>query len=395
MRVLFLSQLVPYPPDSGAKVRSYYALRHLSGHHDVTLVCFRRADDSGEALDHLRTFCREVHTVPIARSTWKNTRYLLESLITSRSFIIARDASPEMDALLARIAGGFDIVHADQLWMAPFAARLDLPKLLDQHNAVYKIPARMAENESNPLKRWFLRYESGKLRRFEGEIMRRFDHVVAVTDVDRAELSRMMGAGGPPVTTIPICVDAEEMAAWEPGRSRNVVSVGTMFWPPNVRGIAWFVEHVWPLVRASAPDAHFIAAGKNPPGSLKAWEARDPTVSFPGYVPDIGPLLRDAAAFVVPLHAGGGMRVKIVDTWRAGVPMVSTTIGAEGIAAMHGENILIADSAADFAEAVLRLMRDPGLAAALSAGGQRAIMEKYDWRREYGRFDEVYGEVAS
>jgi glycosyltransferase involved in cell wall biosynthesis len=162
-----------------------------------------------------------------------------------------------------------------------------------------------------------------------------------------------------------------------------------MYWPPNVEGMRWFAEEVWPRLRERLPEARLTLIGKNPPEDLRAWGRRE-DVDVPGYVADLTPYLAETAVFIVPLWAGGGMRVKIVDAWCWGLPVVSTAIGAEGITIRAGENLLIADTAAEFAQAVERVFGDAGLQARLRANGRRWAEEHFDWRRVYPAWDDVY-----
>ena len=402
MRILFLSQLLPYPPDAGAKVRSYYTLRWLAARHAVTLVAFTRPGDPPEALDHLQGFCQAVHTVPLRRTPWRDVVALAGSLLRGESFIIRRDRSGEMEALLQRLAGEaqFEAVHADQLWMAQFARRFRhhsplSPALLvlDEHNACFQIFERLARGERNPLKRWLWRREAVRLRTYEGAVCRAFDRVVTVTRQDRALLQGLAGeaaAGAGRFATIPICVDTGEVVpVAQQGGGLNALHLGTMFWPPNVEGVAWFLREVWPKVRREMPGVTFSVVGKNPPAELAALGAGQ-GVELVGYVPDPQPWLARAGVFVVPLLSGGGMRVKIVEAWRWGLPVVSTSIGAEGIEIVDGENILIADQAAAFAAAVVRVLQDRALNQCLRLNGRRWVEARYDWRKVYAAWDEVY-----
>jgi glycosyltransferase involved in cell wall biosynthesis len=154
--------------------------------------------------------------------------------------------------------------------------------------------------------------------------------------------------------------------------------------------VLWFAKEVFPQVRAQVPDALLTIIGKSPPAGLDG-----EGVEVTGYASDLTPYLAETGAFVVPLHAGGGMRVKILDAWSWGLPVVSTTIGAEGIATRHWENILIADDAYTFGQAVVRLLRDPELARRLGCNGRQTIEEAYDWRITYGAWDEVYQGLLS
>jgi glycosyltransferase involved in cell wall biosynthesis len=161
-----------------------------------------------------------------------------------------------------------------------------------------------------------------------------------------------------------------------------------MHWPPNADGITRFAREVWPLVVQQEPDAMLTVIGKNPPAALGNGSVQN--VEITGYVKDPAPYLSETAAFIVPLHAGGGMRVKILDAWCWGLPVVSTTIGAEGLRYEDQVNLLIGDGAEQFAAAVVSLIRSPGQARELITGGRKTVEEHYDWRKVYQAWDEVY-----
>ncbi len=455
MRILFLTQVLPYPLDAGPKTRAYYVLRHLAAAgHEVTLLSFTRASDRAEHIRHLRAFCREVQTVPMERSRFKDGRRLARSLAGDTPFLIARDREPAMlDAVRNLCATRpFDAIHADQLWMGPYAqgARSKgqgaggegrgIMTVLDQHNAVFQIPKRLAEWESNPVKRRLLYLETRKMAAYEARICQEFDHVVWVTAEDRQAVAdaqnirqdrtriQQIGRKGPDFfdlvhwnpqsqsnpkaiplppgnrpkkeatrlddPIIPICVDPEAQQPIEPMRNpHRVTFLGGLHWPPNAAGMAWFVEEVWPRIAARHPDATLTVIGKDPPPPLQAAQSQGRNIHITGYVEDPRPYLAETGAFIVPLHAGGGMRVKILDAWQWGLPVVSTGIGAEGIQVRDGENLLLADDAEAFAVAVTRLLADSGLAARLRQGGRATVEAEYDWRTVYRAWDQVYAQT--
>jgi glycosyltransferase involved in cell wall biosynthesis len=166
-----------------------------------------------------------------------------------------------------------------------------------------------------------------------------------------------------------------------------------MHWPPNAEGISWFTREVWSQVQREVPDVVLTVIGKNPPASLTQANGHLRNVEVPGYVSDITPYLSETAAFIVPLHAGGGMRVKILDAWNWGLPVVSTSIGAEGLRYEDGENLLLADNPEKFARAVISLLREPALASAVAVAGRKTVEESYDWRKIYKAWDKIYGTV--
>ena len=395
-----LTQVLPYPLDAGPKVRAYYMLRHLATRHDVTLASFVRPDDREEYAAHLRHFCHEVYTVPIQRSTWRNARAAAKGLLTGLPIVVARDEIAGMAALLRQLVAEreFEVVHADQLSMASWglvAAREAVKKrrrpatLLDEHNAIYLLTRRMAETERNPLRRLVTRREARAFRRYEAAQIRTYDATLTVTEEDRTALEAIVP--GATFTVIPICVDPERVAPVVPTRGGlpTILHLGTMFWPPNVEGVLWFAREVLPLVRQAVPQSRFVVVGKNPPPEVQALTA-DPNTEVTGYVADPMPYLSAAAAFVVPLHAGGGMRVKIVDGWMWGLPVISTPLGAEGIAYRDGDNILIARDAREFAQATIRLLTDEALNDRLRTAGRAWVEEHYGWRAVYRCVDDVY-----
>jgi glycosyltransferase involved in cell wall biosynthesis len=406
-RILFLTQVLPYPLNSGAKIRAYYVLRHLAQRHEVTLVSFVRADDRPEYVAHLKSFCHAVHTVPMRRSRLRDAQALLMAGLTSQSMIIVRDEIGEMRVMLKRLVKdeSFDVVHADQTSMVQYAlyARSRIPDpesrqktrlVLDAHNALYRIPERMSAHERNPLKRLAFRREARALARYEAQAYQRFDHVVYVADEDRQVLQERMLVEDSRFTTIPICVDPEEKPLIERAQHpRAVTHLGTMFWPPNVEGALWFAQEVFPEVLAQLPEARFVIIGKDPPQEVRDLSVQAHNVQVTGYVPGPAPYLAETAVFVVPLRAAGGMRVKILDAWCWGMPIVSTSIGAEGIAVRDGQDILIGDTPKAFAQAVARVLKDPALGERLRQNGRRRVEERYNWRRIYARWDDVYGKL--
>ncbi len=292
----------------------------------------------------------------------------------------------------------FDAIHADQLWMAPYAlaARDQAARagaapqtVLDQHNAVYLIPQRLA-GAAAPYLRPAWRWEAARLRAYERATCLAFDQVVTLTGEDQAALLRLYAAGRRPhfAAVVPIGTDVSapaglpDVTASPPG----VLFLGGMHWPPNAAGAQWLAREIWPQVRPAVPAAAFWAVGRNPPAALAA----EAGVHAPGFVADPEPYWARARAFVVPLGAGGGMRVKILDAWAHGRPVVATTIGAEGLAYRDGEDPLIADEPAAFAAAVVRVLSDDDLARRLAAGGRATLARHYDWQTIYAAWDTIY-----
>jgi glycosyltransferase involved in cell wall biosynthesis len=396
MNVLLLTQVLPYPPDSGPKVKTWNVLKYLAERYEVTLVSFVRGDQSDDVA-HLQRYCRAVHTVPMERGAVRDGLAMVRSMLTGQPWMMVRDDRMVMRRLVDRLAAGgsFDVIHADQLNMAQYAERVPGAfKVLDAHNALWLLYKRLWETMSPGLRKLLLGRDWPLLRAYEGRMVHEFDAVLAVSHEDKAALQE---AAGQPVdiTVIPIAIDTDEVAVIErEAEPRHILHIGTMYWPPNIDGVFWFAHEVYPLIRQQRPDVCFDIVGARPPQEIAALSGDRTGINVIGYVADPTPYLQRAALMVVPLRAGGGMRVKILNALAQGIPIVSTTLGCEGIAVTSGEGILIADAPPEFAAAVLNLLRDGDLANRIAARGRRTVVKKYDYRTACCTLNDVYARAA-
>lgn len=392
MKILLLTQVLPYPPDSGPKVKTWNLIQYLARQHEVTLVSFVRGNQSRE-VGQLRRLCAGVFTLPMDRGVLRDGLALFRSLATGVPWVIVRDARGSMFRLVRELSArqSFDAVHADQLNMAQYAlvARVG-KKVLDTHNALWLLYRRMASTMPEGLLKWVYERDWRLLRRYEGEICRAFDAVLAVSEEDRRALEEVSGEGRN-FRVVPISVNTDEVQpVCRVAEADRIVTLGTMFWQPNVDGILWFVHSVLPLIRREKPDAALDIIGARPPKEVVAFGEQDRLIRVTGYVEDPLPFLERAGVMVVPLRAGGGMRVKILNALAQGLPVVTTSIGCEGIAVEHGQHVLIADTPAEFARAVVQVLRDRSLASELGRRGRRLIETLYDYRVACRPLDDLY-----
>lgn len=397
MNILFLTQIIPFPPDAGPKVKTYHVLRALIGQgHSITLVSFVRPEE----VDHvsaLEKICEAVHVVPIHRSRIADVGYMLRSYLTHRPFLIERDNLRPMQDTVNRLLqeGDFHFIHADQLTMVQFALKgasafpdKKTKVIFDAHNAVWTIIERMRENAP-----WFLKpvlgVEAKRVKRYEGELLKTVDHVLAVTDVDQAGLEEALNFSTikkedriAPITVVPIAVDTRQLQPIKrKPDSKNIVTLGTLHYPPNADGIRWFFNEVFPLIRKRIPEVTLTIIGKNPPQDFLDAAARFPeAIKITGYVPELAPYLEQSAVMVVPVRAGGGMRVRILEAFAYAMPVVTTTVGLEGINAEREKDVLVADTAPNFADCVCDLLENIPLQEKLSMNGRKLAQTKYDWQ---------------
>jgi polysaccharide biosynthesis protein PslH len=395
MKVLLLTQVLPHPPDSGPKVKTWNVIKYLAKYHEVTLVSFVRGDQSG-SIRVLQEHCQQVHTVLMERGLGRDLRFMAQSFLSRKPFLMVRDQRPEMDQLIDKLVAQFDydIVHADQLNMAQYATRVPgARKVLDAHNALWLLYKRLWMTMRPGPKKWLLGRDWRLLKKYEGRICDEFDAVVAVSDEDRMALEEASGKALD-ITVIPIAIDTSEIIPvnFNPQGDR-IIHIGTMYWPPNIDGILWFLQDVLPIIRESRPNVIFDILGANPPQEIISFGRADHGVNVTGYVDNLIPYLEAASLMVVPLRAGGGMRVKILNALGQGLPVVSTTLGCEGIDVISGVHLLIADSPEDFASSVLCLLKNEKLARELGQNGRKLIEDRYDYRMACRTLEAVYSEA--
>ena len=379
-RVLLLTQVLPYPPDSGPKVKTWNLIRCLAQDYEVTLASFVRGDQT-EHLPHLEQYCAAVHTVPLRRGLLRDLWYLGRSLLSHHPFLITRDDRVAMRRLVARLVAEnhFDVVHADQLNMAQYAAGVEgTRKVLDAHNALWLLYKRLWDLMPRGVRRVLLGRDWRLLRAYEGQVCATFDAVLAVTEDDRSALEEVAPSRSR-IAVLPIAIDTTELRPLtrQPGANR-IVHIGTMYWPPNSDAVLWFMHHVYPRIRAAWPNVGFDVIGTRPSRSIRKLAEQSPGARVIGYVDDPMPYLERAGAFIVPLRAGSGMRVKILTALAQGLPVVSTRIGCSGLAIESGRHLLIADTVEEFADATLRVLVDRDLALELGRNGRQLVETRYD-----------------
>lgn len=392
MKILLLTQVLPYPPDSGPKIKTWNVIKYLARQHEITLVSFVRGDQSAE-VEHLQRYCRTVHTVEMKRGPLPDGLALLRSLAGGQPWMMVRDERPAMQQLVDTLASQnhFDIAHADQLNMAQYARRVsDARKIMDAHNALWLLYRRLANTMRPGPKKWLLERDWRLLKRYEGQVCREFDAVLTVSTEDKHALEEAIGHPHE-MAIIPIAIDVDEfpIVVRKPDAD-HILHFGTMYWPPNIDGIHWFLDEILPWIRQKRPESVVDLVGARPPQSLVERNQKDSRINVTGYVPDLLPYMEQAGVFVVPLRAGGGMRVKILEALARGLPLVTTTLGCEGIAVEDGRHVLIADTPEGFANAVLRLLADRSLADQLGKNGRQLIENTYDYRAACQPLDRVY-----
>ena len=392
MKILWVKPGKLLPLNTGGKLRTYNILRQLSTAHQLTYlsyyggprdeayeaevlthlpgtvsICTEAPDPTGMGryLDYLRHF-PQLAPYSISKFTDRKVQKRLQTWIPEKKFEVA---------VCDFLASTLNFPH-----------QLATPTALFQHNVESILWQRKAELEVKWLDRIVSRVEYEKMRRFEPQQVRRFHHVIAVSETDREAMSSMVDRSH--ISVVPTGVDLSKYQ-YDPSthpQTPLVVFTGSMDWAANIDGVEFFCKEIWPLVLAKVPRARFRIVGRDPQPRVKALASE--TVEVTGTVPSIVDHLREAAVFVVPLRIGGGTRIKIYEGMAMGKATVSTTVGAEGLDVQHGRDILLEDSPTRFADAILTFLQDDDVRRRYEAAAA-ATARKYDWSVITQKFVEV------
>ena len=406
MRLLFLTPQLPYPPHQGTTLRNFNLIAGLSRRHRVHLLSFMSPDDDLASATPLRDLCASVDAVPQpSRTIWERLWKLLTSPLPDMAH---RLASPRFRSALEQVLDTheFDVVEFEGIEMIPYLStvlartrEMRHPPLLvfDDHNAEYLLQKRVFEADVRFARRWpgaaysFVQWR--RLRRYEMWACRHVDAVVVVSDSDAAALRRIV----PEVrtTVVPNGVDIAHYASFSgyDDLPHSLVFTGKMDFRPNVDAALWFADHVFPSVRERFPDARFYVVGQRPHPRLERLRTV-PGVLVTGRVPDVRPYIGGASVYVVPLHSGSGTRLKVLEAMAMRRPIVSTTVGCDGFPVRDGREVLLADSAREFADRVSELLRDPELGRSLGEAAF-AFAQKYDWSAIMPLLEGVYARAGS
>jgi len=384
-RLLFLGHSFPYPPDGGVFIRTYNVRRLLSRSFQVTTLCFDRKGASAPLAERradMQAMERfgpvEVVELPETVTSHRKVTDHFRSLVGRRVFTYYKHDSREFESALHRLLreSAFDIVHVDSLDLSRFLPMVEhLPVVCTHHNVESELLSDRTKTESGARKE-YVRLQARLQRGEEERWCPRVSLNVTVSDRDRDSLKRI--APEARIETIPNGVDTELLVPDWSAETRGIVFVGGLGWFPNRDALHYFCDDILPAIRTRVGDVETTWVGRAGDDEIHRI-GNSYGIRLTGYVPAIEPFLREAACYVIPMRVGGGTRLKLLDAWAMGKAVVSTTQGAEGTEAVHGENIWIADNPESFAEGVQRILEDADLRESLGRKGRETVERVYSW----------------
>ena len=397
MKILWVKANKLLPVHSGGDIRSYHLARCLSARHELTFLSYYDGHpDSGYEAELKKCF-----PDPQCICTHKGQRLLSRTagyfagIRNPLPYAVGRFSSASVKSALAQWfeAQSFDVAVCDFLdATVNFPRNLSIPSVLFQHNVESEIWRRHATTRPNPAGRAIASLEFRKMLAYEKQTVRKFDHVIAVSDHDRQLMSAWVDDSR--ITVVPTGVDLQQ---YQPGPVKTdpgplVLFTGAMDWEPNIDAVEYFCREIWPAVQTAIPEARFRIVGRNPGRRVK--NLASTSVEIAGRVRSVVEHLQEALVVVVPLRIGGGTRLKIYEAMATGKAVVSTSIGAEGLDVRDGQDILLADQPGDFARQTITLLHDRQFRHQIERAAA-TLASRYDWPVIADKFAEVLQAVVA
>jgi sugar transferase (PEP-CTERM/EpsH1 system associated) len=403
LRILFLTSEFPYPPYAGAPMRNFGLMEGLA-EHEIWLLSFKGQHGINPAETPLNDICQTIHVI---ESPQRNiTDRLRDLLLSTKADIAGRFYSEAFARQLTTWLKeqSFDVIQIENLEMTvylPLIKQLqpETPVIYDAHNAEYALQQRIYETDRSDVARLpgaaYSLIQARRVREMETQVCSQVDYIIAVSNTD-AELLERLNCGQP-VAIVPngISTQLYQAPATPAVELEDIALVftGKMDYRPNVDAVLWFAQEVLPQIRQELPNAHFYVVGQSPHPRLDVLRGQA-GITLTGLVPAIQPYLQAASVFVVPLRMGSGTRLKVLEAMATGCPIVSTHIGSQGINITAGQELVQANTAKEFAQAVINLHKNPEKAAELGRNARAFVQANYDWRVLLPQLKKVYEELG-
>ncbi|MDO9390369.1 MAG: glycosyltransferase family 4 protein [bacterium] len=395
MKILFICPYLPYPLISGGHTRVFNVIKHLSGSNQIHLLAYNREPVTREQEYELKKYCANLTTIP--RPPVFSPGNLAAYLTTGKPFMhVINGRNQALVQTIDRETAGWqpDLIHVEHYHMADCLLRSRssklYPKVIGEQGVEYLILERLSQVEKNPVKKLAAMQEARRIKPFEIGICNQFDGCIEVSQEDK-DLIAQAGVKIP-VHVVINGVDTGYFSSianevTEPA----ILFVGTFKFFGNQDAVKWMLKDIWPQVKTRHPNARFYIAGNQPPAWLR--QVHDPAVEVMGWVDNLAGIMQKCRVVVAPLRMGSGTKLKILEAMSMGKPVVTTSIGSEGIGAVDGRELLVRDDPRQFAEAVADCLNDPDLAGRLGGNSRKLVQNNYSWETSAGQLTQAYQET--
>lgn len=405
MKILWISQSVPYPPKTGVLQRNYNLIREVSRYADIYLVAILQEDvlpgsyDIKSAKNELGKLCRDLKIVKLKTesSTVLFFYTALKSLFTEKPLSVNWTSSRTLRETIQKSIqeNDFDIVHFDTISVADYRKEITgSSTILNHHNIESHLLERRTQYENNLLKRFYYSLEAKKLEKYEKKVCDKFDVNFTVSKLDGERLLNIA-----PNARYEVIANGVDTEYFDADRieviPKSVIMVSGMNWFPNRDAVLYMCDKIWPLLKSTVPEATWTIVGASPPKKIRELARNDNNVVVTDFVDDVRPYMKKAETYLCPMRDGGGTRLKILDALSMGMPIVATTMACEGIDVEPERHVLIANSPEEFIKQIVRVQNDESLRSKLSSEARKFVEEKFSWSVIGKKLSDIYTTLES
>lgn len=395
MKILMLTPYLPYPLHSGGQIRTYNLLKKLAKNHEVTLYALIKDWSEESGLDHLQPLC---HTIRLFKRSQKPFTFnnVVRTAISSFPFLVVRNHVPAMtNAIKTELAmNTYDLIHAETFYMMPHIPETSVPTLLVEQTIEY-LGYESYAKQAPALLRPLLNIDIAKLKRWEKYYWNHCKQLVLMSEQDESFVLKHLSQNIP-TSVVENGVDTEWFSQVPRHESTHptVLFVGTFRWLPNQEAVRILVRTIWPLVKQRMPQARLAIVGAAPTAEVLSFAQDDPSISVSGNIPDIRQAFATSHVLAAPVWSGKGTRYKVLEALAAGTPVVATTTAVEGLTITSGKQAIVVDDTAQFAAAILDLLKNEDQRDRLRAAGRTFVQEQFDWNLIAHKLDEIYRHIG-
>ncbi|MFC1711447.1 glycosyltransferase [Patescibacteria group bacterium] len=394
MKVLMLTPYLPYPLYSGGQIRTYNLLKNLANKHEITLFSFIRSDEEKEHLPQLKKFCYKV-AVFKRRPAWDKQNILMAGFSPFPFVMIATYLSLSVRKAISEELRkrSYDLIHAEPFYMMPNIPKIDIPILLVEQTIEYMVYKKFADDFKYSFIRPILYYDVFKLKFWEEFYWRKATSLIAMSQEDKEIMKKSAPKKNIDVVANGVDIDFFAKAKYKKPSTPIVLFVGNFKWLPNKDAARFLTFKIWPEIKKKVPKAKLWIVGRNPTSRIKALASKRDVI-VDDSISDIRQAFGKASVLLAPIRNGRGTKYKVLEAMASKLPVVSTSLGIDGIDVENGKQVLVANSALDLAKETIKIIKDPELGRELSNAAFKLIKEKYNWKIIAEDLDIVYKNIG-
>lgn len=393
MKILMLTPYLPFPPKSGGQTRSYNLIKNLSEKHEITLFSLIKDEEEKTNLKELEKYCQRVRIFKRSKTPW-TLRNILLTGFGLYPFLVIRNLVPEEKTALGEELAKFkyDLIHAETFYVMPHIPKTTIPILLVDQTIEYLVYKHYVEEQASFLARPLFSIDVAKLKYWETYSWKSADRVVAMSESDKKEMQKLVP--GLKVDIVPNGIDIDYFSVKKRKEiiEPRVLYVGNFKWLQNVEAVNILVKKVWPLIKKEVPNAVLWIVGMYIAQEIKDYATKD--ILITENIPDIREAYLNSSVLVAPIEGPGGTRLKIIEAMASSLPVVTTSVGAEGLEVVSGKHALVADDWSELAKLSVKVIKNKEFAAKLGKEAYNFVERGYSWKKSASYLDEIYREVV-